>query len=178
MLQKNLGNFSPQNTYKGKYIEEIGIAFSKEKVVSYNEPKLIINNLPGDAEEEIDQLISNLKEMDKKIWNEVKNFSLKNILNLIKQDLENFNVNFDNWFQESSLGDLEDPNSQISTLVNKLKEDDNAYEKDGALWLNTDVSGDDKHRVLIRDDGRATYFASDVASVSYTHLTLPTIYSV
>ena len=163
LIQKDLGNFSAQNTYKGKYIEEIGIAFSKEKVVTYKEPKLIINNLPGDAEEEIDQLISNLKEMDKKIWNEVKDFSLKNILNLIKQDLENFNVNFDNWFQESSLGDLKDPNSQISTLINKLKEDDKAYEKDGALWLNTDVSGDDKHRVLIRDDGRATYFASDVA---------------
>ena len=163
LIQKDLGNFSAQNTYKGKYIEEIGIAFSKEKVVTYKEPKLIINNLPGDAEEEIDQLISNLKEMDKKIWNEVKDFSLKNILNLIKQDLENFNVNFDSWFQESSLGDLEDPNSQISTLINKLKEDDKAYEKDGALWLNTDVSGDDKHRVLIRDDGRATYFASDVA---------------
>ena len=163
LIQKNLGNFSPQNTYKGKYIEEIGIAFSKEKVVSYKEPKLIINNLPGDAEEEIDQIISNLKEMNNKIWDEVKEFSLKNILDLIKQDLGSFNVNFDNWFQESSLGDLKDPNSQISTLVNKLKEDDNAYEKDGALWLNTDVSGDDKHRVLIRDDGRATYFASDVA---------------
>ncbi len=163
LLQKNLGNFSPQNTYKGKYIEEIGIAFSKEKVVSYKEPELIINNLPGDAEEEIDQIISNLKEMDNKIWDEVKEFSLKNILALIKQDLGSFNVNFDNWFQESSLGDLKDQNSQISTLVNKLKEDDNAYEKDGALWLNTDVSGDDKHRVLIRDDGRATYFASDVA---------------
>ena len=163
LIQKDLGNFSPQNTYKGKYIEEIGIAFSKEQVVSYKEPKLIINNLPGDAEEEIDQLISNLKGLDNKIWNEVKEFSLKNILNLIKQDLESFNVNFDNWFQESSLGDLKDPDSQISTLVNKLKEDDSAYEKDGALWLNTDVSGDDKHRVLIREDGRATYFASDVA---------------
>ena len=163
LIQKDLGNFSPQNTYKGKYIEEIGIAFSKEKVVTFKEPKLIINNLPGDAEEEIDQLISNLKEVDDKIWNEVKDFSLKNILNLIKQDLESFNVNFDNWFQESSLGDLEDPDSQISTLINKLKEDSKAYKKDGALWLNTDVSGDDKHRVLIRDNGKATYFASDVA---------------
>ena len=163
LIQKDLGNFSPQNTYKGKYIEEIGIAFSKEKVVTFKEPKLIIHNLPGDAEEEIDQLISNLKEVDNKIWNEVKDFSLKNILNLIKQDLESFNVNFDNWFQESSLGDLEDPNSQISTLINKLKEDSKAYKKDGALWLNTDVSGDDKHRVLIRDNGKATYFASDVA---------------
>ena len=163
LIQKDLANFSPQNTYKGKYIEEIGIAFSKEKVVTFKKPKLIINNLPGDAEEEIDQLISNLKEVDNKIWNEVKDFSLKNILNLIKQDLESFNVNFDNWFQESSLGDLENPNSQISTLINKLKEDSKAYKKDGALWLNTDVSGDDKHRVLIRDNGKATYFASDVA---------------
>ena len=163
LIQKDLGNFSPQNAYKGKYIEEVGIAFSKEKVVTFKEPKLIINNLPGDAEEEIDQLISNLKEVDDKIWNEVKDFSLKNILNLIKQDLESFNVNFDNWFQESSLGDLEDPDSQISTLINKLKEDSKAYKKDGALWLNTDVSGDDKHRVLIRDNGKATYFASDVA---------------
>ncbi len=44
-----------------------------------------------------------------------------------------------------------------------MKKDGKAYEKDGAIWLNTENSGDDKHRVLIRDDGRATYFASDVA---------------
>ena len=48
----------------------------------------------------------------------------------------------------------------LSNSINKLKIDGMAYEKDGAVWLNTDSSGDDKHRVLIREDGRATYFAS------------------
>ncbi|MAR95555.1 MAG: arginine--tRNA ligase [Gammaproteobacteria bacterium] len=163
IVQKDLDNFSPINTYKGKYIEEIGAAFNKKEIISYKDPKSIIEDLPEDAEEEIDQIISNLKEKNDVIWDSVKDFSLENILNLIKQDLESFNVNFDYWFRETSLGDLKDSDSQISKLINKLKKDDKAYKKDGALWLNTDVSGDDKHRVLIRDNGRATYFASDVA---------------
>ena len=71
-------------------------------------------------------------------------------------DLKEFNVDFDNWFEESSLGSLDDPLSEIGNSINKLKECEEAYEKDGALWLNTASSGDDKHRVLIRDDGRAT----------------------
>ena len=163
IIQKDLNNFSPINTYKGKYIEEIGTAFIKKENISYKEPRSIIEGLPENAEEEIDQIISNLKEKDDIVWNSVKSFSLENILSLIKQDLESFNVDFDNWFRESSLGDLKVSDSQISKLINKLKKDDKAYKKDGALWLDTDVSGDDKHRVLIRDDGRATYFASDVA---------------
>ena len=163
IIQKDLNNFSPINTYKGKYIEEIGTAFIKKENISYKEPRSIIEDLPENAEEEIDQIISNLKEKDDIVWNSVKSFSLENILSLIKQDLESFNVDFDNWFRESSLGDLKVSDSQISKLINKLKKDDKAYKKDGALWLNTDISGDDKHRVLIRDDGRATYFASDVA---------------
>ena len=162
-IQKDLDNVSPINTYKGKYIEDIGAAFNEKEAISYKNSKSIIKNLPKDPEEEIDQIISNLKKIDNFLWNNVKDFSLKKILNLIEQDLESFNVNFDNWFRESSLGDLKDENSQISSLINKLKNDNKAYKKDGALWLNTDISGDDKHRVLVRDDGRATYFASDVA---------------
>jgi arginyl-tRNA synthetase len=61
------------------------------------------------------------------------------------------------------LGDISDSSSEISKSINKLENAGHAYEKDGAKWLNTDISGDDKHRVLIREDGRATYFASDVA---------------
>tara|TARA_B100000965_G_scaffold346411_1_gene317744 strand:+ start:5246 stop:6988 length:1743 start_codon:yes stop_codon:yes gene_type:complete len=162
-IQKDLDNVSPINTYKGKYIEDIGAAFNEKEAISYKNSKSIIKDLPKDPEEEIDQIISNLKKIDNFLWNNVKDFSLKKILNLIEQDLESFNVNFDNWFRESSLGDLKDENSQISSLINKLKNDNKAYKKDGALWLNTDISGDDKHRVLVRDDGRATYFASDVA---------------
>jgi arginyl-tRNA synthetase len=85
------------------------------------------------------------------------------VLQTIRTDLENFNVSFDNWFSESSLGDLNANDSKISLAIKSLKNKGLAYEENGAIWLNTIDSGDDKNRVLIRDDGRATYFASDVA---------------
>ena len=66
-------------------------------------------------------------------------------------------------FMSHSLGDLENDSSEISKSIAKLTKDGKAYKKDGAIWLDTESSGDDKHRVLVRDDGRATYFASDVA---------------
>ena len=61
------------------------------------------------------------------------------------------------------MGNINENSSIISSSINKLKKDGHAYEKDNAIWLNTESSGDDKHRVLVRDDGRPTYFASDVA---------------
>ena len=163
IIQKEINDFFPQNAYKGTYIELIGKDFLQNNKIKYNDIGILTKNLPSDPEKEIDQIIVNLKEMDIEIWNLVKAFSLKSIIDSIKSDLKEFNVNFDNWFKESSLGSLESPVSEITKSINKLKEDEEAYEKDGAIWLNTDSSGDDKHRVLIRDDGRATYFASDVA---------------
>ena len=163
IFQKEINDFFPQNAYKGTYIELIGKDFLQNNKIKYNDIGILTKNLPSDPEKEIDQIIVNLKEMDIEIWSLVKAFSLKSIIDSIKSDLKEFNVNFDNWFKESSLGSLESPVSEITKSINKLKEDEEAYEKDGAIWLNTDSSGDDKHRVLIRDDGRATYFASDVA---------------
>ncbi len=163
IIQKEINDFFPQNAYKGTYIELIGKDFLQNNKIKYNDIGILTKNLPSDPEKEIDQIIVNLKEMDIEIWNLAKAFSLKSIIDSIKSDLKEFNVNFDNWFEESSLGSLESPVSEITKSINKLKQDEEAYEKDGAIWLNTDSSGDDKHRVLIRDDGRATYFASDVA---------------
>tara|TARA_B100001175_G_scaffold251111_1_gene218378 strand:- start:672 stop:2414 length:1743 start_codon:yes stop_codon:yes gene_type:complete len=163
IIQKELDNFFPQNAYKGAYIESIGKEFILKNIVKYNDVESILKNLSSDPEEEIDQIIVNLKKSDEKIWNLVKSFSLESIIKSIKNDLRDFNVDFDSWFNESSLGKLNDNSSEISKSINKLKNDGMAYEKDGAIWLNTDNSGDDKHRVLVRDDGRATYFASDVA---------------
>ena len=163
IIQKELDNFFPQNAYKGAYIESIGKEFILKNIVKYNDVESILKDLSSDPEEEIDQIIVNLKKSDEKIWNLVKSFSLKSIIKSIKNDLRDFNVDFDSWFNESSLGKLNDNSSEISKSINKLKNDGMAYEKDGAIWLNTDNSGDDKHRVLVRDDGRATYFASDVA---------------
>jgi len=116
-----------------------------------------------DNEDEIDAVILALKKLDIDLWNSVKNFSLREIINSIENDLKKFNVTFDNWFRESSLGDIEDASSTIASSIEKLKKDGHAYELDNAIWLNTKISGDDKHRVLVRDDGRPTYFASDVA---------------
>ena len=163
IIQKELDNFFPQNAYKGAYIESIGKEFILKNIVKYNDEESILKDLSSDPEEEIDQIIVNLKKSDEKIWNLVKSFSLESIIKSIKNDLRDFNVDFDSWFNEYSLGKLNDNSSEISKSINKLKNDGMAYEKDGAIWLNTDNSGDDKHRVLVRDDGRATYFASDVA---------------
>ena len=163
IIQKELNGFFPQNAYKGKYIESIGKEFIINNIVKYDDVGSILKDLSSDPEEEIDQIIVDLKRLDEKIWKLVKSFSLESIIKSIKNDLKDFNVDFDSWFNESSLGELSDSSSQISNSINKLKIDGMAYEKDGAVWLNTDSSGDDKHRVLVRDDGRATYFASDVA---------------
>ena len=162
LAKKDVNNYFPENAYKGKYIEEIGTKISKTIKLKYD-VKSLTESIPKDPEEEIDQVIANLKSLDNESWLLVKDFSLKEIVESIKNDLNIFNVDFDNWFNESSLGDINQELSEISSSINKLKADGQVYEKDGAIWLNTDISGDDKHRVLIRDNGRTTYFASDVA---------------
>ena len=85
------------------------------------------------------------------------------VLKTIEDDLKDFKVDFDNWYYESSLGSLQDSDSKISSAIDKLKTKGLTYEEKGAIWLNTEKAGDDKNRVLIRDDGRATYFAADLA---------------
>ena len=162
LAKKDVNNYFPENAYKGKYIEEIGTKIGKTIKLKYD-VKSLTESIPKDPEEEIDQVIANLKSLDNESWVLVKDFSLKEIVESIKNDLNIFNVDFDNWFNESSLGDINQELSEISSSINKLKADGQVYEKDGAIWLNTDISGDDKHRVLIRDNGRTTYFASDVA---------------
>ena len=162
LAKKDVNNYFPENAYKGKYIEEIGTKIGKTIKLKYDF-KSLTESIPQDPEEEIDQVIANLKSLDNESWVLVKDFSLKEIVESIKNDLNIFNVDFDNWFNESSLGNINQELSEISSSINKLKADGQAYEKDGAIWLNTDISGDDKHRVLIRDNGRTTYFASDVA---------------
>ena len=162
LAKKDVNNYFPENAYKGKYIEEIGDKISKTIRLKYD-VKPLTESISRDPEEEIDQVVANLKSLDNESWMLVKDFSLKEIVGSIKNDLNIFNVDFDNWFNESSLGDINQELSEISSSINKLKADGQAYEKDGAIWLNTDISGDDKHRVLIRDNGRTTYFASDVA---------------
>ena len=162
-LNKSNSDFFPQNAYKGTYIQDIATNIKNDEKIEIKVDDSIFLNLPKDPEEEIDKLIATLKNSYKNEWLIIKNFSLSSILESIKSDLKDFNVEFDVWFKESSLGNLDDNKSKISTSIKKLQDGGEAYIKDAAVWLNTEKSGDDKHRVLVRDDGRATYFASDVA---------------
>ena len=161
LIKNDIGEYFPKNAYKGKYIEEI--AKKLDKKMNINMFKQLNDNFSDDPEEEIDQVIKSLQELNNDSWNLIKSFSLKDIVKSIEDDLKLFNVNFDKWFYESSLGVLENASSDIASAINKLERNGHAYEKDNAIWLNTDISDDDKHRVLIRDNGKATYFASDVA---------------
>ncbi len=161
LIKNDINNYFPANGYKGEYIDEIGKKLDKK--LKIDDFKSISIKSCKDPEEEIDNIILELEELNNNSWNLIKKFSLKEIVKSIEDDLKAFNVNFDKWFYESSLGRIDDDSSDISLSVNKLKKDGYAYEKDKAIWLNTDISGDDKHRVLVRDNGKATYFASDVA---------------
>ena len=163
VIQNKINNFFPQKAYKGDYIDSIGREFISKNKIEYGDIDFIDKDLSSDPEEEMDQIILKLKELDESIWSSVKTFSLNSIIESIKNDLEDFNVYFDNWFYESSLGDLKNESSEISKSITKLTKEGKTYKKDGAIWLDTESAGDDKHRVLVREDGRATYFASDVA---------------
>ena len=161
LIKNDISNYFPANGYKGEYIDEIGKKLDKK--VKIHDFKSLSIKTSEDPEEEIDNIIHELEKLNNNSWNLIKKFSLKEIVKSIEDDLKAFNVNFDKWFYESSLGKIGDDSSDIALSVNKLIKDGHAYEKDKAIWLNTDISGDDKHRVLVRDNGKATYFASDVA---------------
>ena len=158
-----LNNFFPKNAYKGSYISEIALAFKNKNNCKLDIDKSsLIENLPMDEEKEVDAFILRVKK-NYRAWTDIKAFALDEVLNTIRADLESFNVTYDKWYSESSLGDIKDKKSKIKKAIDSLIKTKLAYKDNGAIWLNTSKSGDDKNRVLIRDDGRATYFASDVA---------------
>lgn len=95
---------------------------------------------------------------DKRI-EEFRTIALKEKLAALKEDLEAFNVTYDVWFSEQTLHD----GNKIKKACDLLTERGYMYEKDGALWLKATEHGDDKDRVVIRDNGVPTYFAADIA---------------
>ena len=98
-------------------------------------------------------------QMDEKERLEIfKNRAYEEKLKALKRDLESFNVTFDKWFSERTLHP-----EAIKKACETLKGNGNMYEKDGALWLKSTAYGDDKDRVVIRDNGVPTYLAADIA---------------
>ena len=86
------------------------------------------------------------------------------VLGHVKEVLKGFGLEFDVWFSERSLHALDDEGeSMISRAIEELRERGYIYEKDGAVWFRTTDFGDDKDRVLVKNDGSYTYFAPDIA---------------
>ncbi|GGA64003.1 arginine--tRNA ligase [Ornithinibacillus halotolerans] len=88
-----------------------------------------------------------------------KEYGLKHTLGKIKTDLDDFGVHFDNWFSERSLY----KNDEIKDVLTKLEAGGYIYEKEGATWFRSTDFGDDKDRVLVKNDGAFTYLTPDIA---------------
>jgi len=115
----------------------------------------------GDKEAHIDALINNAQQLlGDESYGQVFDAALNDILGDIKEDLSEFGVNYDEWFSERSLVD------NIDSVLDKLKASGHVYEKGGAEWFRSTDFGDDKDRVVRRDNGQTTYFASDIAYIN------------
>src|SRR5699024_9418741 len=88
-----------------------------------------------------------------------REYGLDYELGKLKKDLSDFRVSFDNWFSESSLYE----GGRIDDALKKLRDNGHVYEEDGATWFRSTTFGDDKDRVLIKNDGTYTYLTPDIA---------------
>lgn len=100
-----------------------------------------------------------LQLTEQKRLEQFRTIALKEKLAALKEDLAAFNCEFDEWFSEQTLHDAD----AIAKACDLLRARGYLYEKDGALWLKATEHGDDKDRVVIRDNGVPTYFAADIA---------------
>lgn len=89
---------------------------------------------------------------------QIRTQSTAGMLARIRQDLAQLNVGFDSWVSERELTAALD----MPAIIERLKRADHVFEQDGKLWFRTTAFGDDKDRVLVREDGRPTYFFGDV----------------
>jgi len=154
----------PRVSYQGSYLEQI--AKQIQNTIDINFENLLLQEGLRDsypscsADEEIDKLIA---DFQKKLGIGVFNRFTDSVSNLmvtnIKKDLEEFGVVYNNWFSEREMINK----GLVHKSIEQLKDNDLTYKKNGALWLKTTRFGDDKDRVILREDGRSTYFASDIA---------------
>jgi len=157
----------PSNGYRGEYIHDI--AASLEHGVGGDlavDAAALMDGVPpdepagGDKETHVDALVARARSLlGPQRYERV--FALARDMGVddIRADLEEFGVVYDEWFSERSLVDAGD----VQTVVNRLRERGHVYERDGALWFRSTEFGDEKDRVVVRENGESTYFASDIA---------------
>jgi arginyl-tRNA synthetase len=158
----------PSNGYKSEaYIYDIARAIKIEHSDTFvHDTDTVMQDIPadepdgGDKEVHIDALIERAKMLlGENGYRHIFKAGLDSILDDIREDLEGFGVHYETWYSEQSLADR----NLINDAVDKLKAAGHLYEEKGALWFRSTSFGDEKDRVVIRDNGQGTYFASDIA---------------
>ena len=163
----------PPNGYQGDYVREMGAQMRAGHADKLARPAAqLLVGTPGlpDAEraddeakaqreEHLDALIANAKTLLGEEWHYVHNHVLTEQLEDCRDDLEEFGVHYDVWFSEKSLFDT----GLVERCVKRLEDAGHVYEQNGAKWFKSTAFGDEKDRVVQRDNGLYTYFASDIA---------------
>ena len=163
----------PPNAYQGDYVcdmaEQMKIAHGGKLVRTAADALKGTPGLPeGDRsddeakaqrESHLDALIARAKELLGEEWDYVHNHVLTEQLEDCRSDLEDFGVHFEVWFSEKSLFDT----GLVARCVDQLEKAGHVYEQNGAKWFKSTAFGDEKDRVVQRDNGLYTYFASDIA---------------
>ena len=156
----------PSNGYQGDYVWDIAATVHRQngdKFQVSNEQlmqNVCIDAPEGDKEKHIDDLIANARLLlGEDNYRIVFDLALDTLVDVIRKDLHAFGVDYDEWFSERSLAD----NGHIESAIQRLSDNGHVYNKDGALWFRSTDFGDDKDRVVKRENGQTTYFASDIA---------------
>jgi arginyl-tRNA synthetase len=156
----------PTNGYRGDYVQPIAQLLLAQEGTRFKRAAATISaHLPpdapdGDKEKHIDALITRARELlGADGFREVLKLSLAAMLRDIRSDLAEFGVEFDHWASERALED----SGAIERALARLEREGNLYREDGALWFRAEQFGDEKNRVVVRENGQKTYFASDIA---------------
>jgi arginyl-tRNA synthetase len=152
----------PDNCYKGDYVVDMAQTLTQQHADKYVVSAESIETAGHGLQDEqiLDATIALAKStLGKKGFSLFFDLALNSIRDDIRQDLSEFAVNYDVWFSERSLFD----SGKIDRAIEKLKASGDVYEKGGAWWFRSTAYGDEKDRVVVRDNGQPTYFASDIA---------------
>jgi arginyl-tRNA synthetase len=160
----------PSNGYRGDYVWDIAAALHREHGDTYRvaaaevlaglPPDEIPGEPDGDKEAHIDGLIAAAKHrLGDNRYRFVFELALNTILDDIRDDLAQFGVHYQEWYSERSLTE----SGAVNRAIERLREAGHVYEERGALWFRSSAFGDEKDRVVVRENGQPTYFASDIA---------------
>ena len=156
----------PSNGYRGDYIRDIAASLAEAEGDELRHPAAaVFDDLPadapaGDKEAHVDALIARAQALlGAERYRRALDAGLKAILGDIRDDLEGFGVRVDEWYSERGLTD----SGRVQTALGRLESQGQVYERDGARWFRASDFGDEKDRVVVRDNGQTTYIASDIA---------------